>query len=317
MASPKITASVNCQVQGYFRMTAVQGDGDGNPIPGTERELCDWTPNLLTDNGLEMLKSTGFLATIAVGSGSTAPDKTDTALNTLVASASTSIADGPNDLTVADYPWTSVTATATFAKGAAAGNLSEMGVGKTATNLLARALIKDSGGNPTTITVLPIEILTVTYQWRVYFDFTSSHNDSFTINGVTYTTTTMMGYIGTSSAQYWNSSGLTNYAGFGVYTGDLGAPGSSPANKANKYGTTTKNFSFGDVGDSFVDCAITADASGNSVDISAVEVNFTADFSYNNTWQISVKSGISPPLPKDDTNEFSITIRFDWARKVS
>jgi hypothetical protein len=67
-----------------------------------------------------------------------------------------------------------------FAVGTAAGNLSEVGVGWS-TGLFARALIVDSLGDPTTVTVLADEILLVLYEIQLYppledFEFTAPFN---------------------------------------------------------------------------------------------------------------------------------------------
>jgi len=51
----------------------------------------------------------------------------------------------------------------------AAGTLAEVGVGNSNKQLLSRALIKDAQGNPTSITVLPDEILQVSWVFRLYW----------------------------------------------------------------------------------------------------------------------------------------------------
>lgn len=316
MNTHNINTRVNCQVQGYFRMTAVQGDDDGNPIPGTERELCDWTPNLLTNNGMELLKSTGFLATIAVGSGSTAPAKTDTTLEALVASMAATVTVGPNDFAPADYPWCSATATCQFAKGVAAGNLSELSIGKTATNLLARALIKDAGGNPVTITVTSIELLTVTYQWRVYFDLTYTHDDTFTIDGVDYTATTICGAITSGCAKQWNDMGIvwadSRVYSHHAYTGAVNAPGVAPSGAAMA-GPQGYNATFGDAGNNYVDLSSLIDENTWNGNITAV---VTLGSNSITATTIGPKVAFSPPIPKDNTNQLNITTRMAWARQT-
>lgn len=306
--NPNIKTQANCQVQGYFKLSAVQGDDDGNPIPGTERELTDWFPNLITDNGMELLKGSGFLNYIMVGAGSTAPAKTDTTLGAFVAGMAGTVSQGPNDFTPVDYPWCSAQTTCQFAKGVAAGNLSELGVGKSQTNMFARALIKDTNGNPTTITVTSIELLTVTYQWRVYFDLTYSHTDTFDISGTTYTTTTCQGALAADIALKWNSLGMTNNGIGYAYTGALGAPGSPPGGTQQSYISGT--YTPGGAGNNYIDFSWHVPTTSWNATLSAFDVK-------NMNWfGLPYKVGVSPALVKDNTKEIDMTIRIAWGRKV-
>lgn len=312
--NPNIKTQANCQVQGYFKLSAVQGDDDGNPIPGTERELTDWFPNLITNNGMELLKGSGFLSYIMVGSDSTAPAKTDTTLGAFVAGMAGTVSQGPNDFTPTDYPWCSAQTTCQFAKGVAAGNLSELGVGKSQTNMFARALIKDTNGDPTTITVTSIELLTVTYQWRVYFDLTYSHTDTFTINSTTYTTTTIPGLIAASDAYAWISYGPCRISGSGnIYlnyaTGAMGAAGSDISGSAS--GTMGATVTVAPTGSFYVDLSAHVITTNMNASITAM------GFKYGVGQQsLCLKSGVSPALVKDNTMELDFTQRIAWARKV-
>lgn len=302
------------QVQGYFKLSAVQGDDEGNPIPGTERELCDWTPNLITDNGMELLKSSGFLNYLMVGSSSTAPTVADTTLGAFVTGKGASVGPGPSDLAPVDYPWVSAQAVCQFAKGAAAGNLSEIGIGKSQTNMFARALIKDTSGNPTTITVTSIELLTVTYQWRVYFDLTYSHTDTFVIDSVTYTTTTMVGDIDNGNAVRWNEDGFANPSSprIAPYSGPVGLPGVAPSGSRIS-NTTAASITLGAAGNYYADMSCHMSTSQANASIGAFECNYAGAVGLIHT---PMKCGVSPALVKDNTMELDITMRIAWARKV-
>lgn len=63
-----------------------------------------------------------------------------------------------------------------FDKGAAKGNIAELGVGNNTQGnpLWSRSLVLDKSGNPTTITVLEDEFLTVTYEVRRYVNTETS-----------------------------------------------------------------------------------------------------------------------------------------------
>src|SRR5690625_2085009 len=166
-----MNSKAHCGTRGRFTgIYAHQEDDDGNVIPGTVRKLAgendiEQEPgfaNLITDNGMELLKGYLFLANCYVGSGSTPPTNADTALEALVDTLSKTNGpnEGPSDLSpVSGDPYCSAVCTYKSGKGTAAGNLSEIAIGKASNNLFSRALIKDSGGNPTTITVTSIEYL--------------------------------------------------------------------------------------------------------------------------------------------------------------
>lgn len=312
----KIKGQANIGTQGFFKIEAHQQDDEGNVIPGTTRLLADWFENLMTDGGMEMLKaeSGGFLKYLRVGTGSTAPAKSDTTLEALVAKANTDIVKGPNDFSPVDYPWCSANVSVQFGKGVAAGNLSEVGVG-TFDALFARALIKDTNGNPTTITVLPIEFLTVTYQWRVYYDLTYTHQQTFTIDSVAYTVDVMTGALDDALAFNW---GKDPYGGFlgnsapggsiylKAFNGAIGAPGTIPSGTEDRIDNGVS--SAGATGNPYIDVSYHAEIDKWNMDISAICGYVVGPK--------SLKMGFTPALPKDNTKEIDITIRYSWGRKV-
>ena len=150
-------------VTGWFKFEAVKADG-------TRRLLADWFPNLITNQGLDRMGSNlDYLTYCQVGSGDNTPANTDTTLETFVAATNNTSNDTAAAQASAPY-YASRTKVFRFAAGAAAGNLSEVGIAWTngAGSLYSRALILDGGGLPTTITVLSDEFLDVTYQLRIY-----------------------------------------------------------------------------------------------------------------------------------------------------
>ena len=75
-----------------------------------------------------------------------------------------------------------------FGQGVAAGNLTEVGIRSDAgpnSALFSRALIVDSGGNPTTLTILSDEYLDVTYELRFYPEMNDQTYD-LTLYGENY-----------------------------------------------------------------------------------------------------------------------------------
>lgn len=124
-----------------------------------------WFDNLITNQGMDYL-STGaqYLTACQVGSSSTTPQFTDVALGSRIGGVYgeftvTSTIDTDNRYAVHRKTYI-------FPSGTATGNISEVGVGTSPTGnvLFSRALILDSFGVPTTITVLSDEDLVVIYE---------------------------------------------------------------------------------------------------------------------------------------------------------
>lgn len=157
-------------VAGYYQIHKYKADQYGNPILASKQLVCDWFPNLITNQGLERMgTNNNYYGSCQVGSGNATPTNSDTALQTYVAGTST-IQSSSLSVTLTPPYYGFAIGTYRFAVGAAAGNLSEIGVGWATSGafLYSRALILDGGGSPTTITILSDEILDVTYQWRIY-----------------------------------------------------------------------------------------------------------------------------------------------------
>ncbi|URA06909.1 putative tail fiber protein [Xanthomonas phage Pfeifenkraut] len=200
-AQLKPDAHVHIGLNGRFRFQITKADADGNPIPGTTRDCGIEPGNLITNVGLNNIgivspssANNGFYG-VAVGSGTATPSPTDTTLQTQVA-ITTTLYD-PGNPVGNSYQIDYQSATSPryyrfwkkwrFAAGAAAGNLTEVGVmtGSSPVNTWCRALIVDGAGNPITLTVLSDEILDVTYELRVYIP----ENDvtgTIVLKGVTY-----------------------------------------------------------------------------------------------------------------------------------
>lgn len=133
--------------------------------------------NLVLNNGIKILQTRGIrmseyghenvLSFLCVGSGTAAPTPGQTSLGSLVASISTLNRGSMSRNYERGYFEYAVNRE--FAQGAASGNISEVGLGaQSVTDLFSRALITDAEGNPTTITVLSDEYLTVQYRLRIY-----------------------------------------------------------------------------------------------------------------------------------------------------
>lgn len=137
-------------------------------------EIVRETPefhNLVLTTGLARMAVGTWIDRCCVGTGNSHPLASHVALNSFLAST-TAIAPGADDnggiqVTTAPFYWYG-RRTWRFAVGVATGNISEIGLGWGNTTLWNRALIKDTAGNPTTISVLADEYLDVISEVRVY-----------------------------------------------------------------------------------------------------------------------------------------------------
>lgn len=135
---------------------------------GEVRQLAGEFDNLVLDSGLQRMGAGAWINSCIVGSGNSEPNIGQQALDNFVArtTAHFTYSNGVQTSTAPYYWWARVTYR--FAAGAAAGNLSEIGVGWSNTGLWNRTLIKDLNGDPTTITVRSDEYLDVIFELRVY-----------------------------------------------------------------------------------------------------------------------------------------------------
>jgi len=297
------------KVGGRYRFSRVAG------ATGEVREQTPWIDNLITNNGLDLMNAGDYLVTCCVGSGSTAPADTDTALASLVASTtSPSRVYGRQIATSPFYIYQ--IATFEFAEGAAAGNLAEVGVGVNSTNLFSRALIKDGGGSPTTITVLGDEFLRVEYELRVEIPETDT-TGTFDIGGTTYTWTGRAANID-SAVNGWAMSAGTGDGSpvWAIASTVLAYDGSIGAITADPSGTTDSSTSVTATAYTAGDYESSAEATwgptaGNfGGGIGAVRFQGSSVSGRPFRYQI----GFSPKIPKTDVDQFTLSVSHSWTR---
>ena len=301
---------MNLELAGYYRITATNKD------TLAERVLADWFPNLITNNGLNLINfGKGNMTRYCyVGSGSTAPTVNDSGLQNKIATAtgSTTFDNYSAKATPPYYGYT--TRSWTFAPGEVLGNLSEVGCGKDAAgiNIFSRSLITDALGNPITITVLADDYLTITYELRCYPPLEDSVS-TVDIAGVATECTVRASEV--TYGQRWGfyQSGDYNTAVNGnsisttVHKGVLGSITGSPTlslgsiNQSSPSDVYTPGSHFRD---GVVNLSLTQ---GNSVEgISAINIA---------TWLGSFQVGFNPPIVKDNTRTLRLNYRVGWGRK--
>lgn len=202
------TVDLNIGVAGYYRCEVTKSR------TGKLKYDSGWFKNIITDRGLVEYwnipkvggSDNGSIGGIcSVGTGNATPLVSDVALANWRADAIGTGGFTP-DPNVVGYvaqvstpgnpsyvpPYWFARYVYQFDTGAAAGNLTEVGAHPSnmshTSDMFSRSLIVDDDGNPTAITVLSDEILTVTWELRYYLDVTD-HAFTFNLNGTPITGT--------------------------------------------------------------------------------------------------------------------------------
>lgn len=293
---------MNFAVKGRYRILVKK---QGKVINDT-----GWFHNLITNQGMNYLgTSSGYLSFCRVGSSNTTPAFTDVTLGSQVAftnSVST------NDRIETSYRYAVTGRTYTFSTGSAAGNIAEVGIGSdpTGNTLFSRALILDSMGNPTTITVLPDEDLVIIYElWikQPTGDFIATVSGrSVTIRACLVDTN--------NSNRGWASQVNIGGAPFtaqafnnthGVHSGSIASITSAPS------GTTVYASSANISSESYVPDSYARVSLLRWLPAQAVGTWLSASWSVGATfWQAE----FSPAITKTNIQSLTIKVRVTWSR---
>lgn len=230
-------------VAGYHQGWLFKADAFGNEIPGTRREAWPYQKNLVLDTGLDYIgDSNNYASVCKIGSGTSEPAPEDANLDQWVANANSDFGHARGNNSAELYAWSR--RTFRFNAGVATGNLNELGFAPdTSADLFSRSLIKDSSGNPITITKEPDEILDVMYELRWYAPQTDAtgtcmigddehdfiirpSNVGATAAGSSGTSPTGWGGAG---ALGWTQYGMQTVRGATAFAGDIGTPLQRPA----------------------------------------------------------------------------------------
>ena len=298
---PFVASAMKAKISGHYRL--VVGSSRG-------RRVVAEFDNLILDIGLDRMGVGTTLANIHLGTGTLAPATTQTGLVTfatqtaLYQSETTTHYPGvtPYTETVYRYRFNPGTATGTFSEIGAGWGSAPSGV------LFSRALILDSGGSPTTITVLSDEYLDVEYRIRMYVP-TGDATGVLTISGTPYPYTIR---AGSSASWRFPIGGLT------------------AINAATAYGAG----------------AVLGPLTGTPTGASPVSISFTSSYaayvpgSYNRTMVLTAGLGVGnatggiqaltfvwgssavfmqarfdTPIPKDATKILTVPLGVSWARR--
>jgi len=307
----QVKVNVNSKVAGFYKLEAVKLDKNGNEI--SRRLVADWFPNLVTNGGLNRMVGGDYLYYCQVGSGSTTPAFTDTALTSRIANnSSASVTNGY--LSVSPYyAWKRIVYR--FNEGVAAGNLSEVGVGWATTgSLFSRALILDGLGDPTTITILADETLDVTYELRLYPKLTDDTGTVvFTGNiGGTYDWVIRPAQLGVGGWRLGNTLDSNyfyyiNLAGSYAGNGDIGPITGVPT------GTNVTNGSV--VEDAYINNSLEVTGTitfgltaGNHVS------GYKSSYFYVGADAAMLQLSFTPAIPKTSNDILTFKVKHSWGR---
>ena len=277
--------------------------------------------NLITNIGLDYLSSGNTIGAACqyckVGTGSTAPSVNDTSLVSQAGSISPTGTQTDSVQTSVEPYYSQHKTVYTFSIGAVAGNLTEIGFFSASSGgtMWSRALIKDSGGNPTTLTLLATEQLKVTYTVRRYIP--ASLTGSFTLN--TNGTNSTVNYTITPAnitnpSTVWQAGRCSTSSSTFLYayeTNTLGPITSNPSGlPSNRLSLTAGSYTSGSFQRDFTITIPTSTANFTTGVGSLLFWNYIESSISTYGYQCS----FSPNIMKTSSQTLAIGIRLSWGR---
>jgi hypothetical protein len=319
-------------IAGRFTMYASKVDGSRRKVAefdadwSVARKLAEFD-NLITDGGLNRMGIGDFRTTCIVGTGSAAPAVTDSQLQSTTARTQTGAPNIPGtSYTAGPPPYMTSNTGFRFSVGAAAGNLTEVGMGWTTGALLtdyalwSRALIKDELGAPTSVTILSDEVLDVYYAMRIYPP-TVDATYQVTIAGELYDCISRAMAI--NSTLNWNVpssrvlfTSLPGGAGFGVHGGAIGTTVGTPSGVASYSYTSPSNSAYSNNSlqqDGLLSWGL--DLGNIAGGIRSVSYQTSVGAYQTQFTLVTPRGDGSTTINKDNTKVLSIGFRVGWARR--
>lgn len=275
--------------------------------------------NLITDAGLNRWGSGAVVDRCIVGSGNTTPAATDGQLASRVATSTTVQNPAVTFAYSAAERWQEYSTGYRFAAGTATGTLAEVGMGWADTGLWSRALIRDTQGNPTSLTLLADEYLDVFYTVRLQFPAADA-TGTVTLGGTSYTWTMRPANLQSGAAWgtlfgYPLAGHSASYEYASAYTGDLVATANAtPTGSMSNFGGPYSVAPYIDgvsAGSFYRDFSTTSAAGKNTGNIKTVVFSLIAP---NGGMQLAWQCAFTPAIPKTNTQTLKLTLRVSWER---
>lgn len=266
--------------------------------------------NLILDNFFTTVRtsSLGNNDSIKVGTGTTPPLPTQTSLVSFLA-RTTNVTEANNFSTDGTTWQLRYTLTATFTLGAVVGQVSELGLyfgafeASDTSTVMTRALIKDGGGNPTTVTVTNQDQLIVIYR------LTAQGSEADTTGSITL--------AGSNTTHTW----LCRRASFSsmslnkLLRGESGFSSGFPS--TSSLGTVGTGIT-GSTGEVSVSCIVDLSVAKQvtwTLSCNTTSGNASGGLAYVAGFGAQhIKVQFTPPIPKDSTKTLSIIFRYTFDR---
>lgn len=305
------------ELEGIIKLEIIKPDGTLKEAEGLNTPFY----NLITDAGLNFVSGSSVgLATeyCRVGTSSTPPTVNDTTLGAQTGSASPRGGAPSKIIQYTTEPYYSVHQRVyTFLVGAVSGNLTEIGFFSAASGgtMWSRALIKDSGGNPTTLTILATEQLKVTYTVRRYIPSLLTGSFTLNTNGTDSTINYTITPANLSSADIpWRDSNCICSSStmeiFAYETNVLGPITSRPLGSDTSTSKTKGTYIQGSFQDLFFP---TFPISGANFATGIGSIGFWADGSPNPV-NAAYQCSFSSKIMKTSSQTLTIGIKLSWGR---
>lgn len=317
----------NCKLEGFYTIRKTTAAGV------VTQELT--FPNLITNTGLNRLgtmSNSNWALYCYLSTGTTPPAITDTKM-TVTPPIQTAGSSGSISSNVGPDKYVKATAKRVFTFGTATGTWSEIGMGfgtsaGAADNyLFSHSLILDGLGNPTTITVLASEQLTVDYEFRVYPPLAGGSGTFTLTGGGTYDyawkpvyTTGWTALINTNTS-YALGAGISDVYGSTV----AGATFSWPSPEAQDPTVSSGSLQHGSHGGSMTNNAYVANSfqnTNNGATFDTTRGNFTSGIG---ALRQTPTSGagvqcmfgytLTPKIMKTSSNTVTFYSKMSWARR--
>lgn len=301
----EVEVAANSSFEGRFKLVAIK------PGVGVRSET-PWIKNLILNTGLVHLGIDSVRAKCWVGTGTSTPLVTDAGLeNPLTSTTDTSgVGSGYGNSGEPDYYLWRRHAYR-FAPGAAAGNLTEIGISSSAGVFLSRSLIKDEFGQPTSFTVLSDEVLDVVYEFRSYPNL-SDLEYTISVAGQSHDLISRVSNVG-----YNHPSALRSYYGFNtaynnyvVYEGPIGSITSYPSGSASQASSVT------------VQAYQNNSASAVQINFGLSQGNFAGGIKSlvissgaTNMSTPGFQININPPIMKTNSHVLALSAQYSWGRR--
>lgn len=308
-----LLSSVNLGVGGRYHLEVT------NPKLGTKREV-PWFNNLVLNIGLNKIGlADGAVAEqCGVGTDSSPPDVNQTGLISPLGARVSAVVleDTYGASPVAPY-YCYQRRKFVFAANTIVGNLTEIVVGWGGSNnqTFSRTLIQENG-NPVTLSILEDEILTVTYELRIYPDMTT-YNKQLDVGGTLFNIEYRAAYANDSG--YWGSkigretllNSMTNASGVTYYDGSIGTVFTAPTGNSTTPLSTSPELVVGAYTSGTYYRDFTFNCNAGSCNL--VGGLKSALWKLGGTWG-AFQYEFTPNIPKSLEWTLKITLRYIWSR---